>query len=317
MADEIRPITEVAVAVMLRFDGKFLLAQRPPGKAYAGYWEFPGGKLEAGETAQQALVREIQEELGVRVTVAYPWLTHTFTYPHARVKLRFFRVLAWEGEPHPHEGQTLAWETAQDLSVTPLLPANGPILHALRLATVMGISHAGLTGEVEFLHKIELAFKSGLRLLQVREPTYSEQDLLGFAQRLRDLSEPYGVQMLLNTRPQIATQIKDAGLHLSAKRLLELQSRPDFLYCGASCHNPIELARAAELQLDYVVLGSVLATPSHPEAKGMGWDSVGDLIRDYPLPVYCIGGMRIHDLQEAWTRGAHGIAMMRGIAQCA
>ncbi len=317
MAGQNAPVTEVAVAVMQRADGKFLLAQRPPGKAYAGYWEFPGGKLEPGETAEQALSREIQEELGVSVTHAYPWLTQTFNYPHARVQLRFYRVLAWQGEPQPHEGQTLAWETAKNLSVAPLLPANGPILHALSLPSVMGVSHASVIGEAEFLRKAEQAFSQRLRLLQIREPSYSEQALLAFAERLQALSAPYAVQLLINAMPHIAAQIQDAGLHLSAQRLMALRQRPDFLYCGASCHNPTELNRAAELQLDYVVLGSVALTPTHPELAGLGWDKVRAWIRDYPLPVYCIGGMRAEDLQHAWTQGAHGIAMMRGIDQCA
>ena len=98
---------EVAAAVIQRADGAFLLARRPAGKVYAGYWEFPGGKLEAGEAPERALARELHEELGIDACTAYPWVTRVFAYPHATVRLNFFRVTAWKGEPHPREDQAI------------------------------------------------------------------------------------------------------------------------------------------------------------------------------------------------------------------
>ncbi len=105
-------ILEVVAAVLQKPDGSFLLAQRPEGKVYAGYWEFPGGKIEPGETPYHALVRELREELGITVTTAYHWVTRVFTYSHATVRLNFFRVTAWSGELHPHEGQQFSWQQA-------------------------------------------------------------------------------------------------------------------------------------------------------------------------------------------------------------
>lgn len=103
-------VIEVAAAVLQKPDGSFLLAQRPPDKIWAGYWEFPGGKIEPGETPYHALVRELREELGIEVQTAYPWVTRVFAYPHAAVRLNFFRVTKWGGELHPHEGQQFAWQ---------------------------------------------------------------------------------------------------------------------------------------------------------------------------------------------------------------
>jgi 8-oxo-dGTP diphosphatase len=123
-------VIEVAAAVLEKSDGTFLLAQRPSGKPWAGYWEFPGGKIEAGETAHDALVRELKEELGIAVVTAYPWITRVFSYPHATVRLSFFRVTGWRGELYPHEGQQFAWQRAGEVTVTPVLPANAPVLRS-------------------------------------------------------------------------------------------------------------------------------------------------------------------------------------------
>ena len=120
--------------MITRPDGSFLLGQRPAGKVYAGYWEFPGGKIEAGEAPLPALKRELHEELGIEVETAYPWLTRDYDYAHAAVRLRFFRVVSWSGNLHGRESQRFAWQLPDAISVDPLLPANAPILRALRLA---------------------------------------------------------------------------------------------------------------------------------------------------------------------------------------
>lgn len=314
---ENRPLTDVAAAVLLRADGTFLLAQRPPGKAYAGYWEFPGGKVEAGETPAEALSREICEELNVRISCAYPWLTQTFSYPHARVQLHFYRVLAWDGEPQAQEGQVLSWESTKALSVSPLLPANGPILRGLSLPHIMGVSHAADIGVDAFLQKLDAALKQGLNLLQIREPNFSTEELMAFVDRVRYATREFDLRLLLNGNAELARRAGIEGLHLKARQLLQTKTRPEFAWCGASCHNPEELTHAAQLGLDYVVLGPTLATATHPGAAPLGWERVAEWIHNYPLPVYCIGGMGAQDVQRAWSHGAHGIAMLRGLAQCA
>jgi len=122
-----RPEVAVAVGVLLRPDGAFLLTSRPPGKVYAGYWEFPGGKLEPGETVEQALRRELQEEIGVTIGAVLPWHIERFDYPHALVRLHFCKVFDWTGDLHMHEGQRFAWEQLPVRS-SPLLPGTLPVL---------------------------------------------------------------------------------------------------------------------------------------------------------------------------------------------
>jgi 8-oxo-dGTP diphosphatase len=126
-APAVRPVTEVAVGVLVRPDGSYLLAQRPDGKPYAGYWEFPGGKLERGESVEAALMRELDEELGLKVTAIERWRTLEHDYPHAYVRLFFCKVTAWQGNPVGREGQAFAWQQGA-ASVAPLLPATIPVV---------------------------------------------------------------------------------------------------------------------------------------------------------------------------------------------
>ena len=123
-----RAVTEVAVGVLLNADGSFLLTSRPVGKAYAGYWEFPGGKLEAGESVEQALRRELEEELGIHIGPAHPWRTEIVDYPHALARLHFCKVYEWSGDLQMREGQQYAWESLP-VSVTPVLPGTVPVLN--------------------------------------------------------------------------------------------------------------------------------------------------------------------------------------------
>lgn len=122
-----RPVTEVAVGVLIDPQGRFLLTSRPPGKVYEGYWEFPGGKLEAGETVEQALRRELQEEIGVTIGAAHAWRDKLVDYPHALVRLHFCKVFDWTGELQMHEGQSHQWQVLP-VTVQPVLPGTVPVL---------------------------------------------------------------------------------------------------------------------------------------------------------------------------------------------
>ena len=303
---------EVAAAVIQRDDGSFLLGQRPPGKVYAGYWEFPGGKVEPGELPLAALRRELHEELGIEVDRAYPWLNRDYDYVHAAVRLRFFRVVKWSGTLHGRESQRFAWQHPGAIDVSPLLPANAPILKALSLPPLYGISNMADVGERGFLHGLERALAGGLSLLQVREKQLPPDELVAFTARVLEAARSRRARVLVNGEPRLAQRAGAHGVHLSASELLGLKERPGLDLVGASCHDARELARAAALPVDFVVLGPVLATPSHPGVPTLGWERFAALIRDYPLPVYALGGLRRADLETAWDAGAHGISMMRG-----
>jgi 8-oxo-dGTP diphosphatase len=304
------PIIEVAAAVLLR-EGCFLLAQRPAGKVYAGYWEFPGGKIESGETALYALCRELHEELGIEITEARQWLTRVFTYPHATVRLNFFRVTDWRGEPHGRENQALSWQSLPHLSVGPLLPANAPILRALQLPPLYAISNVAELGRDEFLRRLRYALNAGLRLVQVREKNLPRDELCDLSLQVIAMAHAHGTRVLLNGDIELARETGADGVHLSSAQLAACRSRPDVEWCAASCHTAAELRRAAELELDFAVLGPVQPTLSHPGVPHLGWEKFAALIAPAQIPVYALGGLRIEDLARARQCGAHGIALMR------
>ena len=127
MSDEPRLPVDVAVGVLIDAQGRFLLTTRPPGKVYAGYWEFPGGKVEHGESIEQALRRELHEELGITIAAAQPWQVELVDYPHARVRLHFCKVFAWQGDFEMREGQAMAWQQLP-VQVAPVLPGTVPVL---------------------------------------------------------------------------------------------------------------------------------------------------------------------------------------------
>jgi 8-oxo-dGTP diphosphatase len=303
---------EVVAAVIERPDGRFLLAQRPAGKVYAGYWEFPGGKVEPGEPLAAALARELHEELGIEVEIADPWIVRIYTYPHAKVRLNFFRVRAWHGDPHGKERQQLAWQHASALDVAPLLPANAPVLRALQLPFEYAITHAGEIGAAEQLSRLDERLARGLRLIQVREKGMQAPALERFAGAVIALARPHGARVLINSDIELALRLGADGVHLAAAQLARLERRPALGWCAASCHNAAELVRAAQLGVDFAVLGPVQATPSHPDALPLGWEGFAALSRGASLPVFALGGMVPGDLETAWRCGAQGIAMVRG-----
>ncbi|MCO5097640.1 MAG: Nudix family hydrolase [Rhodocyclaceae bacterium] len=304
-------IVEAAAAVILQPDGRFLLGRRPEGKPYAGYWEFPGGKIEPGETAAQALVRELHEELGIEADRYTPWITREFVYPHAHVRLHFFRVAGWHGEIRDIHHAALAWRRADNVDVAPLLPANLAVLRGLTLPDFYAITHAGEIGVEAQLKTIERALSGGLRLLQIREPQLSVERREAFAREATRLAHAHGARVLVNSDIALARHVGADGVHLPSAQLMQLEARPDLPLVAASCHNAPELARAAALELDFAVLGPLRETLSHPGANCLGWERFAHLLENLSLPVYALGGMRREDMAEAQQAGAHGIAAIR------
>ncbi len=305
-------IVDVAVAVLERRDGSVLLARRPRDKVYAGFWEFPGGKVEPGESVRGALQREIREELSVEVSAASPWITRVFSYPHATVRLHFFRIRAWTGALRALEHEGLAWQPPQAVTVEPVLPANGPVLSALSIPVEYAISQAGELGEERFLQSLRRRLNDGLKLIQLREPDLPAERFVHLSDRVVRIAQGAGAKVLINNDFDLARRIGADGVHVTARQLSVLRQRPDFPLVGVSCHGADELRAAERLRADFAVLGPVMATPTHRDAKILGWNGFAAAASGCAIPVYALGGMKREDLETAWSFGAHGIAMIRG-----
>ncbi|GGP28028.1 Nudix family hydrolase [Silvimonas amylolytica] len=316
MTDQIR-IVDVAVGILVKPDGQFLLGSRPAGKPFAGFWEFPGGKLETGETALDALSRELHEEMGITVTAAHPWLTQTFTYPHATVRLHFFRVTGWLGEIQPREGQQFAWQANRALTVSPILPANGPIMRGLQLPATLALSAVAQLGKEHWLARLDAALAHGLKWLILREPSLNKAEYADLAQTVLVRARSHGAHVLLHDRIDLALALGADGVHLSARAAAAQHHRPRGLdWVGASVHNQVELTQAQQIGVDYALAGHIKDTASHPGAAPMGWTGFNTLTHaGWPFPIYAIGGLSATDVAESQTYGAHGVALLSGAWQ--
>jgi len=306
-----RPVTEVAVGVLLRADGAALLADRPAGKPYAGHWEFPGGKIEPGESVAQALARELREELGIDIGAAAPWVSFDFDYPHAYVRLHFCRVWQWRGALHAREGQRLRFVRPDQSPPQPLLPAAIPALRWLALPTVAAQTTIDDWPTAECLARIGAAFASGLRMLLLRS-----QGPCTSAQTLQARSLIAGVQAL--ARARAAQVIVDSGLarcaggegigiHLGASEETPPARPRTSVWVGTDAAVRAEIDRAPARGCDFAVVRPVLADGA--AAAGLGWHGLAVLARHAPLPVFASGGLVRGDLERAQQCGAHGLLL--------
>lgn len=307
-------ITDVAVAIFEKPDGRFLLSSRPEGKPYPHYWEFPGGKIEPGEDVYAALVRELIEELNVTITHATPWFAFIMRYTHATVRLHCWRVQAWQGNMRGLEGQHFEWQSIGALTVSPTLPGCVPIFAALRLPRVYAITNAGFKGVAAYREDLAHALQAGVKLIQVREKNMSPAELRAFARDVVSEAHSHGAKVLINSDAATAADVGADGVHLTAAQLAACTSRPDFPLVAASTHTRAEIERAGELGLDFVVLGPVNETLTHPDQVPIGWPRFGEIINATPVPVFALGGLALSDMNHAIESGAHGIAAQRAFS---
>ena len=300
----------VVAGVLSDAEGRVLLAQRPSGKHSAGLWEFPGGKLEPGETAHAALSRELHEEIGAEIGAIEPLIAVPWDFGEKSILLDVYRVLDFAGELHGREGQALAWRHLDELNDLPMPPPDRPVVTALRLPAHYAITpEPGGDDDAAFLARVDKAFAAGVRLLQLRAKTVPMSRLRALAHAVRQRARDVGASVLINSQVDIAQELDLDGVHLPAAELMQLSDRPRVRgWVAASCHDSRELAHAAVIGVDFAVVGSVLPTRSHPDVEPLGWPRFAELCAGTPLPVFALGGLQAADLPTARAHGAQGIA---------
>lgn len=308
----------VMVGAILDPAGRILVTKRPDHVHQGGLWEFPGGKLEAGESPEQGLARELAEELGIQVQDSRPLIRIRHDYGDRCVLLDVRAVQAYAGIPAGLEGQPLAWQHPGQMDPAAFPAADRPIISALRLPACMLITGPDPRETGVFLARLARAIDNGVRLVQLRAHALDQAQYRALAQEAYVLCEQSGVHLLLNRDPQQTRDVPRHGLHLSSSVLKRLEARPgeDYDLVGASCHDADDLQAAARLGLDYALLSPVQATASHPDVQPLGWTRFAALVDAASLPVYALGGLTASDLADAHAYGAQGVAAIRGFWSC-
>ncbi|MGD8567752.1 MAG: Nudix family hydrolase [Gammaproteobacteria bacterium] len=306
----------VAAAVIRNAAGDIFITLRPNHVHQGGLWEFPGGKVESGESVYDALVREIHEENGIIVQQARPLITIDHDYPDKRVTLDVWEVSDFTGTAHGREGQVCRWVRPQQLNDYTFPAANRPIVTAAQLPSTYLITPEPGDDTGVFVRQLESCLQRNIALVQLRGKQLTHERYLTLADDVIALCHRYQAKVLLNGPVELLSELPAAdGIHLTSQRLHMLCGRPaDSRYLvAASCHHGDDIATAAKLELDFVVLGPVSATASHPQAAVLGWDQFSRLTRKAVIPVFALGGVAIADVNKSRQCGGQGIAAIRSL----
>lgn len=308
IAPDLKPL-HVAVGVVSDAQGRILISRRADEMHQGGKWEFPGGKVEAGESVQEALARELEEELGILVRSARPIIQIPYHYPDRYVLLDVWQVDQFEREPEAREGQPFTWVTQDALPSYDFPAANRPIINAISLPDRVIITPVDadiFLGE----HRIrDVLAENESALFYLRSSEGSNTDeLLSIFAALCD----HRRHKLLSNIP--GPEDDTIGWHLKSRVLMGMEERPES-YRGllsASCHDESEVCKANALELDFIFISPVQRTRTHPDSRPLGWEHFSELTAMAQMPVYALGGLGVDDIPRARSLGAQGVAGIRG-----
>ena len=310
------PRLHIAVGVILdQTAEKVLVARRPQHLHLGGLLEFPGGKLDPGETVRHALARELSEELNINVTSARPLIQIKHEYPDKAVLLDVWLVTGWSGMPAGREGQEIMWLQRSALAKSEFPEANRPIITAVNLPAVYGITPDLPVYDDGFFTGLKNNLENGLQLVQFRSKGLDRQSKHRVLREIYEICSEYGCRLLVNSTAGMTMPEYAHGLHLTSRELMGLESRPlgDGYLVAASCHDRIELEQACRIGIDFAVLSPVNKTASHENAEPIGWSGFSEFVQDCNIPVYALGGMKMADMEQAVSCGGQGVAMISGL----
>jgi len=293
---------------------QILLARRPDHLHQGGKWEFPGGKVEPGESVLPALQRELKEELNLEVTRAEPLIKISHDYPDKKVLLDVWKVTQFHGPPQGLEGQEIRWVCKSQLGDYEFPAANVPIVTAAQLPRRYIISPEVGTSLSAYLDQLKATVASGAELIQLRAKTATQSQWEAIQRCVRELKSRYRVEVLVNSDIAGVDANEFDGIHLTSRDLQAMQRRPEGVrWLSASCHSAEQIACAERLGVDFVTLSPVFATSSHPGAACLGKDDFAKLVCDAKVPVYALGGLKAGHLDWCLEAGAQGVAAITGL----
>ena len=308
---------QVAVGVIKNTTGHILISLRDRSLHQGGLWEFPGGKIESGETPEQALARELKEELAITVLVATPLITVKHQYPDVAVQLHVYLVEQFSGDAKSCEGQAIKWVAPIELANHEFPAANQPIITAAQLPPYYAILDDA--DEALLLVNLQKLLSRGVKLIQLRLKTLPPETIATFIEQAKPLCRQRGALLLINSAVKNAADFAVDGIHLTSRHLMSAPKRPAVPrgahWIAASCHNRQELQHAQSIGVDFVVLAPVLATKTHPETEPLGWEQFTELAAQVNLPVYALGGLAKSDLDKARQSGGQGVAAIRAFLE--
>ena len=312
-----RKVISVVVGIVRASSGKILISKRRARVVEGGLWEFPGGKIEDGESPLEALGRELREEVGLTPLVAVPTFNSSFRHEYYDLEISAYEVLKWAGEVFPMEGQDLRWVDDLNLGIYDMPEPNKPIKIAAMLPRCSLITPVFVGAEKSYLNKLEQCLIGGVRLIQFRPQVSDMALLIKLARKVRNLCENFGAIVMLNSavgHPPELIKYFD-GIHFSSKELLKFTKRPlaSNILVSTSCHNLDELIRAKKMGMDFAYLCPVLPPISHSSPDHLGWELAAELVKQAQLPLYGLGGMEASSASIACGIGLHGISMVSGL----
>jgi 8-oxo-dGTP diphosphatase len=310
-------LIHVAAAAIVNEKNEVLITRRADDVHQGGLWEFPGGKLEVGETVEQALIRELDEELGIQLQSCLPLIKITHHYPDKSVLLDVWEVKDYLGKPVANEGQPVRWCPIDQLDTKEFPAADVPVIRSLNLP-----EHYLITGKFDTVEQFEKHFfhamKKGIKLAQLRLTNdwllegnkKMTKEVIEIAMRLADQSN---AQLMFNLPDEISEVIKPVNVHLNSQKLAGLNKRPDCDLLSASCHTIEEMKKAEKFKADFIVLSPVQPTSSHPDTQPLGWDNFSEMISNVNVPAYALGGVTRDDTRQARLSGGQGIAAISAL----
>tara|TARA_B100001079_G_scaffold50444_1_gene41384 strand:- start:53 stop:982 length:930 start_codon:yes stop_codon:yes gene_type:complete len=301
----IKTIKAVVGILYAENDTQILITKRRKDKFMPDYWELPGGKIETGEDEENALARELQEELGIntiRISLKHVMTHH---YKDNTVNLSIYSVESYRGNVTGKEGQDFRWCNLRNLSNYKLLPTMRIIINRICLPEYYWITPDASEPEL-LLEKCQNHLNTGTKILQLRSKDFIKQS---YIKTIHRLCQSYEARLILNAPNKTFKELCD-GWHLTSKELLKYKKRPcaNNKLLGASAHNLKEVKYAEALSVDYISLAPIEETLSHPNAAPLGWVVAKDIVSKSNLPVYLLGGMGSDSLVRALNIGAQGVA---------